>query len=658
MIGIVSFLSLLVTALVVAFFARRILGAPVGWPRSVLVGLIMVSLLGNMLPGLAQTIGLVDASGQVSQPALAGVMLGLVVAWAFFLSIAALVVLELIVPTGSVRSPMHAFRELRQRLRRSRRYLEVLTIAARHGLGGFLRRSRRPTPTLPHESLVPRALRLALNDAGVTFIKFGQMLSTRPDLMPAAYIRELSMLQMSSAPLEWAQVEPELRASLGSRLSEAFAEIDPEPLATASVGQVHAGVLVTGEPVVIKVQKRSARAQVTADIDIVQRLARRLDTSTAWGRSVGVLELADGFTQSLLEELDYTIEADNMAAVAAAGEAEQVTIPHVYADLSSATVLVMQRLSGRTVGAANDIIAAMPIEFRAAAGDKLLGAVLRQIMVEGVFHADLHPGNVLVDAGGQLGLLDFGSVGRLDNGSREALAMLMMAIDRDSSLAATDALLDLLDPPAEGLNERLLERDVGQLMARFRSGGVRHPELFGQLFGLVSRHRLGVPPQIAAAFRTLAALEGTLRLLDPSIDLVASTRRQTDELLSQQLTPGGLRKQLDSELLNLVPLLRRLPRRLNKISEGLEQGQLSLNVRVLADPGDRGFLLNLTHQVIVAVLAAAATVAAIVLLTATGGPRLAPGISWYSILGYCLLFVGCVLALRALVLVFRRPWAP
>jgi len=149
-----------------------------------------------------------------------------------------------------------------------------------------------------------------------------------------------------------------------------------------------------------------------------------------------------------------------------------VTIPHVYADLSSATVLVMQRLSGRTVGAANDIIAAMPIEFRAAAGDKLLGAVLRQIMVEGVFHADLHPGNVLVDAGGQLGLLDFGSVGRLDNGSREALAMLlMMAIDRDSSLAATDALLDLLDPPAEGLNERLLERDVGQLMARFRSGG-------------------------------------------------------------------------------------------------------------------------------------------------------------------------------------------
>jgi ubiquinone biosynthesis protein len=196
--------------------------------------------------------------------------------------------------------------------------------------------------------------------------------------MPAAYIRELSMLQMSSAPLEWAQIEPELRASLGSRLSEAFAEIDPEPLATASVGQVHAGVLVTGEPVVIKVQKRSARAQVTADIDIVQRLARRLDSSTAWGRSVGVLELADGFTQSLLEELDYTIEADNMASVAAAGDAEQVAIPHVYADLSSATVLVMQRLSGRTVGAANDIIAAMPIEFRASAGDKLLGAVLRK----------------------------------------------------------------------------------------------------------------------------------------------------------------------------------------------------------------------------------------------------------------------------------------
>jgi ubiquinone biosynthesis protein len=658
MLAVVSFLSLLVTAVAVAFFARRILGAPVGWPRSILVGLILISLLGTTLPTLGEAMGVADETGQVSSPALAGVLLALVVAWGFFLSIAALVVLELIVPTGSLGSPLHAVRGVRRRLRRTRRYLQVLAIAARHGLTGFLRRSRGAPAVVPNGSSVPRALRLALNDAGVTFIKVGQMLSTRPDLVPAVYVRELSALQTSSAPLDWTDVEPVLRASLGRPVSEVLADVDPHPLATASVGQVHAGVLVSGEPVVIKVQKPSARAQVTADLDIVLRLARRLDSTTPWGRSLGVLALADGFADSLREELDYTIEAENMAAVAAAGGADRLAIPAVYPEVSSPTVLVMQRLPGRPLGEAADLLEAMPAELRASAADRLLGAVLRQILVGGVFHADLHPGNVLLDGNGQLGLLDFGSVGRLDDGSREALARLMVAIDRDSSLAAADAVLDLLDPPADGLNERLLEREIGQLLARFRFRGGRPPELFSQLFALVSRHGLGVPPQIAAAFRTFAALEGTLRLLHPSMDLVSAARRQAGELLNQQLSPEALRDRLDSELLKLVPVLQRLPRRLSKISEELELGRLSVNVRLLANPNDRGFLLGLTQQVIVALLASAATVAAIILLTAPGGPQLAPGISWYAILGYCLLFVGCVLALRALVLVFRRSWWP
>jgi ubiquinone biosynthesis protein len=208
------------------------------------------------------------------------------------------------------------------------------------------------------------------------------------------------------------------------------------------------------------------------------------------------------------------------------------------------------------------------------------------------------------------------------------------------------------------VDERLLERDIGQLMVRFRAGAGQHRELFSQLFGLVSRHGFAVPPQIAAVFRTLAALEGTLRRLDPSVDLVTSTRRQADNLLAEQLSPGAVRSQLQSELFKLVPLLRRLPRRVNKISESLDRAQLSVNVRLLADGRDRDFLLGLTQQVIVAVLAAASTVAAILLVTAPGGPQLSYGISFYAILGYCLLFIGCVLALRALVLVFRRSWSP
>lgn len=659
MLEIVSFFSLLVTAAVVAFFARRILGAPIGWPRSIIVAIIMLTLLGSTLPMLSRAIGLADSTGEVSSPAIAGVVFALILAWAFLLSIAALVVLELIVPTGSIGSPIQLVRGLRQRARRTRRYLQVLAIGTRHGLGDFLRRSRRiPAASDGNASSVARALRRALNDAGVTFIKAGQMLSSRPDLLPPAYVAELATLQTASAPLPWSELEPLVVETLGRPVDEVFAEIDPSPLATASVGQVHAAILHNSEHVVIKVQKPAAREQVTADLDIVVRLARRLQTSTTWGRTLGVMNLADGFANSLNEELDYTIEADNIAAVAATGGANGVAIPEVYADLSGHVVLVMRRLTGMPVSKAGGALSEMSPELRAVASDQLLGAVLRQILDGGVFHADLHAGNVLVEANGALGLLDFGSVGRLDDESREALAMLLIAIDRDSSVAATDALLDLLDAPADGLDERLLEREIGQLMVRFRAGTGQHPELFSQLFGLVSRHGFGVPPQVAAVFRTLGALEGTLRLLNPSMDLITSTRRQTGDLLAERLSPPGVGDQVQSELIKLVPLLRRLPRRINKISESLDRGRLSVNVRLLADGRDRDFLLGLTHQVIVAMLAAAATVAAILLLTAPGGPQLAYGISFYAILGYCLLFVGCVLALRALVLVFRRSWSP
>jgi len=193
-------------------------------------------------------------------------------------------------------------------------------------------------------------------------------------------------------------------------------------------------------------------------------------------------------------------------------------------------------------------------------------------------------------------------------------------------------------------------------MTRFRAGISRRPELFGQLFRLVSRHGFAVPPQIAAAFRTLAELEETLRRLDPELDLVESTRRQAAELLVERLRPDNVRSQVESELLKLIPVLRRLPRRINKLSESLEAGRLSVNVRLLADDRDRNFLLGLTDQIIVAMLAAAATIAAILLITAPSGPLLTPNIGLYPILGYSLLFIGCVLALRALVLIFRRSW--
>ena len=653
---ILGLIALVIAAAGVAFVGRRVLGVPVGWPRSIIVGMIMISSLSPILPLVEESVGVSETSTSTPDILLDVVVLLLVLAWTFFLGIALLVILELIVPTGTLGTPLTWVRTFRERNRRTRRYLQVLTIATRNGLGGFLGRSSRATAHQAHTSFTAQALRKALNDGGVTFIKIGQMLSTRPDLVGPEFAAELSRLQTSSTPSDWPTMEAGLAASLGRPVTEVFAEIDREPMAVASVAQVHAAQLHTGEAVVLKIQKPGARQQVTADLDIVGRLAHRLERSTAWARSLGVVALAQGFSSALREELDYRIEADNTAAVQASTDADSgLRIPLVYSEFSSSTVLVLERIEGTPLGAAADQLAAMDVADRRALADQLLRAVLHQVMVGGVFHADLHPGNVILESTGQLGMFDFGAVGRLDDQARDAVTTLLLAIDRGSGASATDALIDLMDPPAAPVDERRLERDVGQLLIRFRGGTQNTAGMFAALFGLVTRYGFGVPTQIAWLFRTLAALEGTLRLIDPEFDLVQAARRQGTSLMDT--SPESLRDQLSADLVGLLPTLRRLPRRLNKITADFQQGRTTLNVRLLGDPDDRSFLLNLTQQMIIAILASAATISAIILLTATGGPQLSPTIGLYAIFGYCLLFVGCVLALRALILVFRRSWS-
>jgi ubiquinone biosynthesis protein len=192
-----------------------------------------------------------------------------------------------------------------------------------------------------------------------------------------------------------------------------------------------------------------------------------------------------------------------------------VRIPAVLDHLSSSTVLVQERLPGAPVSRAHEELSAMTAEQRSALADGLLATVLHQIMIGGVFHADLHPGNVVIIDEHTLGLLDFGSVGRLDDITREAVGRLLLAIDRGASRTAADALLDILEPPAEPVDDRRREREIGQLLVRFAGGTRDVAGMFGQLFGLVHRYGFGVPPQVAAAFRTLASLGAPWRLSIP-----------------------------------------------------------------------------------------------------------------------------------------------
>lgn len=639
-------------ALLVALFARRVLGVPVGWPRSIVMGLFMGATVSWAAGYVGELTGLY-VDGQVKAPL--GVLFAvtmLVTAWVVVIGLIVLVLLELLVPTGTLPSPSRVLRGWKARRRRARRYTQVMRIAAKHGLSGYLGGRRRA-----HEgqAAIARSLRDALNEGGVTFVKLGQMLSTRRDLIPEVFADRLATLQTRAEPEPWPQIERAIEEELGTSLGEVFRTVDSSPLASASVAQVHAARLLDGTPVVLKVQRPGARRQVASDVEIILRLARWLERATPWGRSLRVSRLAEGFAASLDEELDYTVELHNLRGVTATLDGG-VRVPTAHEKYSTARLLVMDRLEGTPVGDAGALLAALPAATRKEIAERLLGEILRQLVRTGVFHADLHPGNILLTADGGLGLLDFGSVGRLDQPTRNALGMLLLAVDRNDAIGATDSLIEMLDRP-EGLAERELEREIGQLMVRYRTGfgGGGGSGMFAALFKLVHAHGFAVPPQIAGAFRALAALDGTLALISPDFDVVEAARRQSREMMREAIAPEAVRADLESRMAGYLPLLQRLPRRINKLAEDLEHGRISINIRPLSDERDRRFLTGLVQQVVVAILAAAATLGAIVLIAADVGPMVTPGLRLFALVGFTLLLVGFVLALRSLALVFRRP---
>jgi ubiquinone biosynthesis protein len=436
-------------------------------------------------------------------------------------------------------------------------------------------------------------------------------------------------------------------------VSEVFASFDRTPIAAASIAQVHAATLMSGARVVVKVRRPDVSQTVDRDLDITGRLAARLERSTSWGRAVGAAGLAAGFAAVLREELDLRVEARNMTSVAAASDSrgsDGIAIPVPYQPLCTARVLVMERLDGRPLAT---IDPSTPAGVRAALARSLLDCLLRQVMLEGTFHADPHPGNVLLLADGRLGLLDFGSVGRIDAGLRTALQRLLLALDRGDPAGLADALLEVVERPGE-LDEPRLERMLGRFLARHTGPGIT-PDvtMFTDLFRIVSEHGLAVPPEIAAVFRALATMEGTLTQLAPGFDIVAEARRFAGEQLTAQFSPDVLRKIAADELIALLPVLRRLPRRIDRLGGALEAGRLSVNVRLLADPADRRYLTGLLHQVILVALAATSGVMAVLMLGLHGGPAITKTVTLYAFFGYCLLVIAAILALRVLVLVFR-----
>jgi ubiquinone biosynthesis protein len=350
-----------------------------------------------------------------------------------------------------------------------------------------------------------------------------------------------------------------------------------------------------------------------------------------------------------------------MAAIAATWASQQraasgsvsVVLPAVHEQLCTEHVLVIEWLDGVSLRAAGQLIDDRALD-RAELTRALLRSMVYQITEGGVFHADPHPGNVLLLTDGRLALLDFGSVGRLDAQQRSALQNLMLALGRGDPAALRDALLDLVTRTEE-IDEWQLERALGQFMARHLAGGTAATaEMFTDLFRLASRFELAVPPEIATVLRALATLEGTLSLLTPGLDIAAEARQYAADRMAGQLFPHAVQKTAADELAALLPVLRRLPRRFDRVTGAVEQGRLSLNVRLFADERDRRVVTGLANQLLLTLLGAASGIVAAMLLGTPGGPKVAPGVSLYQLIGYNLLLIAAIFALRVLFTIFRN----
>jgi ubiquinone biosynthesis protein len=548
--------------------------------------------------------------------------------------------------------PRHPLHALRLRLALIRRYSQIVKIIARNGLSAYFSNAAPAQPARSFKLAV--SLRKTLQEAGGMFVKVGQLLSTRPDLLPAEVLQELSQLQDRVQPVSSTEIFQILAEELGPDLQGLFTSLDPDPLASASIAQVYRAQLVSGEEVVVKVQRPGIQTLVERDMAILLRLAAILENRTAWGKHMQVTSLAHGFAESIQEELDFRVEIRNLQTVAdAMQKTSEVVVPSVHTRLSTERVLVMEWLDGVNIRQADQLIDDLKLD-RTALARTLLECFLRQILYNGVFHADPHPGNILILRTGKLGLVDLGSVGRLDSLQQSALRSLLLAFQLKNSHLLTQALLDLAEVP-DNVDEDRLERALAQfLVQRLGAHMPLDARVFSALFALIQQYQLAFPPVIAGVFRSLVTLEGTLTLLAPTFSLPEEAARLAPQFLQEEIRFNSLTKLLMSEALSLLPILHRLPRRLDRISAALEKGTLTTRTRLFSHTEETTFARSLASNLIQAFLSAALGIVGVLFVGMPGGgSQLIPGISLFEVLGWICLFVGAVLMMRVIAITAR-----
>lgn len=488
------------------------------------------------------------------------------------------------------------FFRIRTSWRHQKRLRQVLKIAMKNGIPQTIKYARERE----NDKILAGALRQTLEECGGIFIKFGQVLSTRNDLFPPIVIDELEKLQQNVKPLEMAQVEDILQ-SLSYDADKVFSFFDKKPLASASIGQVHVATLrQSGQPVVVKLRRPEIREIMDDDLSLLVEFATRLSEKSSWAENLGFKQLALGFAESFREEIHFDIEARNMIQMTNAlrNSKNRVKIPRVYTEYSDERVLVMERVKGVSVANISHEHVYVSID-RKQYAKVMLYSFIEQMLYAGIFHADPHPGNLYInDKDGQPILLDFGAVGRLGAQQQEGLKLLLIGIHQRDAAIVYDGVM-LLVEKTNVADRAKMEQALDQILLKISYiDRIQTDELIYAIFTVVRDFGLAFYPAVGLALRSIVTLDGTLRIIDKDFDIFSEVKNFSADYLQNILwkpfkEPRVVKEKLEEELSLLVPVLRKLPRRLDQLIQRVESGKIILHHDIFSDSHNAMFIIRL-----------------------------------------------------------------
>ena len=504
---------------------------------------------------------------------------------------------------------------------RLKRYKDVAMLLIKYGRSDLISAAGLEGSVLPdeiaaeHETAPAEELAKDLETLGPTFIKLGQLLSTRADLLPGPYLEALTRLQDQIEPFPYDEVERIVSGELGVRISKAFAEFDPKPLAAASLSQVHRASMRDGRAVVVKVQRPDIRDLIVGDLESLGEIAHFLDQHTELGRRYEFDNMLVNLRKSLLRELDFTVEANNLHTIGQnLAEFEDIVIPEPIDDFTTTRVLTMEFVSGKKITSLNPL-RLLEID-GATLAYELFSAYLKQFMVDGLFHADPHPGNVFLTDDNRIGLLDLGMVGRVTRTFQDNLLRLLLAISEGRGEMAAEAAIRMGEAK-EGFDREAFERRITDLVSE-NSDAILSRLNAGKVTLDITRISADcwfrLPAEFTMIAKALLNLDRVVYTLDPNFDPNTIIRERANEILQRNIIKSVAPNNLLSGVVDLKEFAEKFPTRVNRILDAVGNNELRFKVDAIDEKVVLEGLQKVANRITLGLVVAALIVGAAMLM--------------------------------------------